>query len=359
MGRSLTVGSTTITDASDCYVIAEIGHNHQGSLEKAKAMMTAAAECGANAVKLQKRDNRTLYVRSMYDKPYDNENSFGATYGEHREALEFGKAEYAALKEHCRMLGVDFFATAFDFRSADFLAEFDMPAYKLASGDLKNIPLLTYVARIGKPMIISTGGATMEDIRRAYDAVMPINRQLCILQCTAAYPAEAEDLHLNVITTFREAFPDVTVGLSDHYNGISMALVAYVLGARVIEKHFTLNHTWKGTDHAFSLEPVGFTKMVRDLRRARAALGDAKKQILPNETNPLIKMGKSLVAATNLPAGHVLARADIAIKSPAGGLPPYELDKLVGKKLTRAVEADHALQLADVTEADRVAAAAR
>lgn len=351
MGRSLTIGRATITDASDCYVIAEIGHNHQGSLEKALALITAAAEAGANAVKFQKRDNRSLYTKAMYDKPYENENSYGPTYGAHREALEFGRDEYEAMLGHARALGVDLFATAFDFASADFLRDFDVPAYKLASGDLKNIPLMRHVASFQRPMIISTGGATMEDIRRAYDAVMPINRQLCILQCTAAYPAEAEDLHLRVITTLREAFPDATVGLSDHYNGISMAVVAYVLGARVIEKHFTLNHTWKGTDHAFSLEPLGFGKMVRDLRRARMALGDGVKRVLPNETAPLVKMGKSLVAARSLSAGHVLRREDVAIKSPAGGLPPYELELLVGKRLVLAVEEDHAFQAADVATA--------
>lgn len=356
MGRSLTVGETTITDDGDCYVIAEIGHNHQGSLEKALSLVSAAAECGANAVKFQKRDNRTLYVRSMYEKPYENENSFGATYGEHREALEFGKAEYSHLKRHATELGIDLFATAFDFKSADFLEDLDVPAFKIASGDLKNLPLLKYVATFNKPMMVSTGGATIDDIRRMYDAIMPINRQLCILQCTAAYPAEAEDLHLRVINTFREAFPDATVGLSDHYNGISMAVVAYVLGARVIEKHFTLNHTWKGTDHAFSLEPVGFTKMVRDLRRTRVALGDGKKTVLAKETNPLIKMGKSLVAARDLPAGHVLTGADVAIKSPAGGLPPYEIEKLLGKRLTRSVETDQAFEYADVAEPERVRA---
>lgn len=349
MSRSLKLGQTVVSDESDCYVIAEIGHNHQGSLEKALQLITAAAESGASAVKFQKRDNRSLYTKATYDKAYESENSYGPTYGAHREALEFGHTEYEVICKHAASLGVDLFATAFDFKSADFLAGFNMPIYKIASGDLKNVPLLKYVAKIGKPMIVSTGGATMEDIRRAYDAIMPINNQLCILQCTAAYPAEAEDLHLRVISTFREAFPDVTVGLSDHYNGISMALVAYVLGARVIEKHFTINHTWKGTDHAFSLEPVGFSKMVRDLRRARVSLGDGQKRILPNETNPLVKMGKSLVAERDLPVGHVLSQADIAIKSPAGGLPPYELEKLLGKKLNKAVSLDHPLQLSDVS----------
>jgi sialic acid synthase len=358
MARSLTVGSHTITDESDCYVIAEIGHNHQGSVEKAKALIASAAECGADAVKFQKRDNKSLYVRAMYDKPYDSENSFGSTYGAHREALEFGRDAYVELQQCAREHNVDFFATAFDFKSADFLEALHVPAFKIASGDLRNIPLLQYVARLGKPMIISTGGATLQDVRRAYDAVIGINTQLCILQCTAAYPAEAQELHLRVIDTLRREFPNVTVGLSDHYNGISMASVAYVLGARVIEKHFTLNHTWKGTDHAFSLEPEGFRKLVRDLRRVRSALGDGVKRVLPNETNPITKMGKSLVASRGLKEGHVLREEDIAIKSPGGGLHPYDLPRLIGQRLVRALDADHTIQLQDVADPARIPAAA-
>jgi len=358
MRRSLTVGRSTITDDSDCYVIAEIGHNHQGDLDKALTLIKAAAECGADAVKFQKRDNKSLYVRSMYDKPYENENSYGATYGEHREALEFGWAEYAEMMKFAKELGVDCFATAFDVTSADFLRDFDVPAYKIASGDLKNLPLLKYVAKNGKPMIISTGGATMPDVQRAYDAIMPINKQLCILQCTAAYPAEAEDLNLRVIATLRNTFPGVTVGLSDHYNGISMAVVAYVLGARVIEKHFTLNHTWKGTDQAFSLEPAGFRKMVRDLRRTRVSLGDGTKAPLAKEANALVKMGKSLVADRNIEAGHCLTEADIGIKSPGGGLPPYEIDNLIGKRVLRALFADELFTLEHVAEASHVSRSA-
>ena len=143
----------------------------------------------------------------MYDKPYDNPNSFGATYGEHREALEFGWDEYKELQDYAREIGVTMFSTAFDFPSADFLAKLDIPAFKIASGDLKSIPLLTYIAKFQKPMILSTGGGTMEDVNRAYDAIMPINQQLCLLQCTAGYPAAFEELNLRVITTFRERFP--------------------------------------------------------------------------------------------------------------------------------------------------------
>jgi sialic acid synthase len=361
--RQLTVDGVQIGDDAPCYVIAEIGHNHQGEVKKAKQLIHSAHEWGANAVKLQKRSNRTLYTRAYYEQPYDNEFSFGATYGEHREALELGADEYLELQRYARELGITFFATAWDFESADFLADLDMPAYKFASGDLKNTPLQRYVAQIGKPMFLSTGGGTIEDVERAVDTILPINDQLCVLQCTAAYPAAAEDLNLRVITELRRRFPELVIGLSDHQNGIAMALVAYMLGARVIEKHFTLDHAGKGTDHAFSLMPDGLRRLVRDLHRIPDALGDGVKRPLPVEEKPLEKMGKKLVAARRLGDGHVLAAEDLAIKSPAdGGLPPYELDRLVGMRLRRTLQADENVTLADVepvAEQAEVHAAAR
>ncbi|HET6577145.1 MAG TPA: N-acetylneuraminate synthase family protein [Gemmatimonadales bacterium] len=338
--RSLAIDGVRLTDDSDCYVIAEVGHNHQGDLDKCKELFRVAKECGVDAVKLQKRDNRSLYTRAMYDKPYDNENSFGATYGEHREALEFGRDEYQELQRFARDVGVTFFATVFDIPSADFMVRLDVPAYKIASGDLKTTPLLRHVAGFGKPMIVSTGGATAEDIARAYDTIAPINPQLAFLQCTAAYPASPEELNLRVIATLRAAYPELVIGLSDHENGIAMAVAAYVLGARIIEKHFTLNHTWKGTDHAFSLEPIGMRKLVRDLRRTREALGTGIKCPLPAEQRPLVKMGKKLVAAGPLGAGHVLTAADVAMRSPGDGLPPYLLDQVLGRTLTQPLQPD-------------------
>jgi sialic acid synthase len=272
--RTLRIGDVDISDDGDSLVIAEIGHNHGGSVESAKQLFAAAKQAGAHAVKLQKRDNATLYTRELFHKPYENENSYGSTYGEHREALELGRAEYEELKSYAAELGVVFFSTAFDRRSADFLAELDMPAYKIASADLINTPLLRHVAQLGKPMILSTGGATLDDVRRGYDTVAEINPQVALLQCTAGYPAEWHELDLRVITTYRDLFPEAVVGLSSHDNGIAMAVAAYVLGARIVEKHFTLNRALKGTDHKFSLEPTGLRKMVRDLQRTRVALGD-------------------------------------------------------------------------------------
>ena len=341
--RTLRIEDVEISDSSDCYVIAEIGHNHQGSVEKAKEMFDVAKASGAHAVKLQKRDNPSLYTREFFDKPYENENSFGPTYGLHREALEFDRVQYQELIDYSRAIGVTFFATAFDLPSADFLAELDMPAYKIASGDIDNIPLLRHVAEFGRPMVMSTGAATLDDVRRAHDCVAEINPELAVLQCTAGYPAAWDELDLRVIETYRDLFPETVIGLSSHDNGISMSVVAYTLGARIIEKHFTLNRAMRGTDHRFSLEPQGLEKMVRDLERTRIGLGDGIKKMYTSESEPKKKMGKKLVAAADLPAGHVLRPEDLAQKSPGDGLPPYEADRLVGCTLRHPVSRDSAL----------------
>jgi sialic acid synthase len=345
LAATLKIGAHEIGDRQPCYVIAEIGHNHQGSLDKARELFREAKLAGAHAVKLQKRDNRGLYTRAAYNKPYDNENSFGATYGEHREFLELGMKEYRELQRYAAELGVDFFATAFDMASADFLGELGMPAFKIASGDVKSIPLLKHVASFGKPIVISTGGALVDDVQRAYDTIMAINPQLGILQCTAGYPAAFEELDLRVVSQYRERFPGAVIGYSGHDNGIAMPVAAYVLGARIVEKHFTLNRAMKGTDHAFSLEPVGLRKMVRDLERTHKALGDGQKKIYESEKAPIIKMGKSLVVARDLPAGHVLTKDDIVMKSPGGGIPPYELDDILGRITLKALYEDDFLSL--------------
>ena len=349
--RELTIDGVRIADDTDAWVIAEIGHNHQGSVENAKELFAEAARCGANAVKLQKRDNRSLYTAEFFNRPYENENSYGPTYGLHREALEFDRAQYQELKAFAADIGITFFATAFDFASAELLAGLDMPAYKIASGDLTNTPLLQFVAELGKPMIVSTGGGTLDDVRRAYETVAEINPQIGLLQCTAGYPAEWAELDLRVIETYRQLFPEVVVGYSGHDNGIAMPLAAYVLGGRIVEKHFTLNRAMKGTDHVFSLEPVGLRKLVRDLKRARVALGDGAKTAHPSEADPIKKMGKKIVAARTLPAGHVLRREDVALKSPAdGGLPPYELDAVIGRMLRHPLVEDAAFTFDDLEE---------
>ena len=359
MNRKFVMGDKVITQDSVGYVIAEIGHNHQGNMDTAKAMFRAAVEAGAHAVKLQKRDNRALFTSEMYDSPYNSENAYAPTYGTHREALEFNREQYAELKAYAEEIGILFFSTAFDRPSADLLQSIDLPAYKIASGDISNTPLLKHVASFGKPMIVSTGGATMEDARRAYDAIMPINTNLCIMQCTSGYPPPYEQLNLRVIETFMEAFPDIVIGFSSHDSGIAMPLVGYMLGARVFEKHFTMNRAWKGTDQAFSLEPMGLRRVVRDLERTHTALGSGQKTPYESETKPLNKMVKRMVAIRDLPAGHVLSEADIDYKIPVeskitpNALQPFWVDYFVGKTLKTAVPAEEVIGWVEIGEQPR------
>jgi sialic acid synthase len=290
--RELIIDGTRIADDTDCYVIAEIGHNHGGSVEKCKELFDAAKWAGANAVKLQKRDNRHLYTDEYFNRPYDSEHSYGNTYGAHREALEFNWDQYVLLKCYAEAIGLTFFATAFDVPSADFLADLKVPAIKVASGDLKNTKLLWHVASKRIPIILSTGGGDFDDVMNARMGI-DHGTPLAILHCTSGYPASYDELNLNVIPAFRKRFGWSVIGWSGHDTGIAMAPVAYALGARIIEKHFTLDRSSKGTDQAMSLEPHGFRSMVENLKLCRRSLGDGVKRRYASEVAPLAKQWKN------------------------------------------------------------------
>lgn len=295
--REFFIGQQRIADDAPCYVIAELGHNHGGDVNAALALIKAAARAGASACKLQKRDNATLYSQALLEQPYENENSFGATYGEHREALEFGVGEYVMCRSMAARLGVACFATAFDETSADFLMRLDVPAIKIASGGLTDVPLLQHVAGLGVPIILSTGGGAFEDVDRAVNLLSAGRSPFALLHCTAAYPVlNYAELNLLAIVEMRARYPETVIGWSGHDSGIAMALVAYAYGARLIEKHFTLNRALKGTDHAFSLEPAGLRKLTRDLERAHVASGDGVKRLYDSERKPLAKMRRVLTA---------------------------------------------------------------
>jgi sialic acid synthase len=287
MSRELVIDGTIINDSSDCYVIAEVGQNHCGSLDLCKKLFDAAKWAGCNAVKLQKRDNKTLYTEEFYNSPYNSENAFGATYGEHREALEFDFRQYELLKAYAESIGLTFFATAFDIPSADFLAALKVPAIKIASGDATNIRLLEHVWKWKTPLIISTGGLNDGD-----DILRLIGPSTAVLHCTSGYPAKYEELNLRCISMLRD-YPQTVIGWSAHDTGIAMAPVAYALGARIIEKHFTLDRSMKGTDQAMSLEPGAMKKMIENLKLCRLALGDGIKRQYPSEIDSLKKQRKN------------------------------------------------------------------
>lgn len=286
--RELTLAGRVISDDAPCYVIAELGNNHGGDPAVAESMVREAKRYGADAAKLQTRDNERLYVRARLDAPYQNENSFGPTYGAHRAALELTPGCRAALGATGRDLGITVFSTVFDERSADACAAGGFPAVKIASGGLTDAPLLRHVAAFGLPVLVSTGGGTLDDIDCAHAILGDCPHAL--LHCVASYPLKPQDANLRMILTLRDRYPDTVIGYSCHSPGIAFSLIAYAFGARIIEKHFTLDRAAKGTDHAFSLEPKGLATLVEDLGKVRVALGDGVKRFLECERAPIAKM---------------------------------------------------------------------
>ncbi len=341
----LKIGKKKFNLKNKPFVIAEIGHNHKGSIKIAKDLIKAAKDAGADAVKFQKRNNKELYTKKMFDQPYDHPNSYGATYGIHREALEFNKKQYKNLKKYAEKLKIIFFATPFDFSSVNFLEDVGVPCYKMASADLTNIPLQKYIAKTKKMIFLSTGGGNFADIQRAYKNIRKYNKNLAILHCTASYPADVNDMNLNILNQLNKLFPKTILGLSDHENGIDAAPLAYMMGARIFEKHFTLNRAWKGTDQSFSLEPQGLKKLIRNLKRIPFILGSNNKKLLNSEKVPIRKMAKSIVAVNNLKKGYKIKYKDLAFKSPGGGLKPYQYNLILNKKIKKNIHKDEQLNI--------------
>ena len=330
-----------------CFFIAEIGNNHQGDLNLAKKMVIAAKNSGASAVKFQKRDNRNLMQRELAYQPYQNRNSFGANYLEHREAVELSIQDFFDLKAFCEMNEILFFATPFDAESLEQLTSIYCELFKVASADIVNTELLKKISQKGKPIILSTGGATIKEVDEAVELIQSYNLPLSVLQCTAVYPCDTSDMNLNVLRTFETRYENITLGISDHQSGISMALIAYMLGARVFEKHFTLHRSWKGTDQAFSLEPEGFRKMVRDITAIDSALGSTEKTLLPVENDAIFKMRKSIVLKEFKSKGEVLNRNDLEFKCPGNGMTVNKMKDILGRTAVRNLPAGTVLSRND------------
>ena len=284
--RQWTLCGRRVADDEPCLVVAEIGNNHQGQVALAHQLIDMAADCGAHAVKLQRRHNVTLYTPALLAQPYDNPVSFGPTYGLHREALELPIADYPALIGHAHERGLAFVCTAFDEASVEDLVRVGVDAIKVASGGITDGPLVRAAAATRLPVILSTGGCDEGHILLAHTWAP----EAVLLHCTASYPCAFEELNLRYLERLTRLFPETVIGWSGHDNGIAMSMVAYVLGARIIERHITLNHTMKGTDHAFSLERPGLQKLCRDLARAHVALGDGVKRYYASERAPIAKM---------------------------------------------------------------------
>ena len=335
-----------IGDEEPTFIIAEVGQNHNGSMVIARELIDNIAFHKADSVKFCKRDIPSELTKAAYDQPYYGPQSFGKTYGKHRECLELSKLQYKELQIYAESKGPIFFATACDAKSVEDLEEVGVPLYKVASRDLTNLPLLDVIARTGKPVILSSGMDAMEEIGEALDTVRRHHNKIVLLQCTSSYPTAYREVNIRVMRTLRQEF-DVLVGMSDHTVGIMAPVVAAAMGAVVVEKHVTLARHMKGTDHACSLEPDGLRRVVRDIRHMEEAMGDGVKRVTENVAGARRKLCRSLVSKVAIPAGTVLAEEMLCLKSPGGGLLWRERGQVVGKRARRDIPADVTLAEAD------------
>jgi sialic acid synthase len=335
-----------IGDDQACFIIAEVGQNHNGSMEVARELIDNIAFYKADAVKLCKRDIPSELTKEGYNKPYPGPQSFGDTYGKHREFLELSKDQYKELKKYAEEKKVIFFSTACDMKSVDDLEDVGVTLYKVASRDVTNIPLLDYMARTYKPVIMSCGMNTMQEIKEAMDTIRKHHNNIILLQCTSSYPTPYEDVNIKAINTLRKEF-DVLTGMSDHTIGIMVPVVAAAMGAVVVEKHITLARHMKGTDHSSSLEPEGFKRVVRDIRNMEVAIGDGIKEVSQNIISARSKLCRSLVSKAEIKKGTILTEEMVCLKSPGTGLLWRERAQVVGKKAARDIPADVTLFVDD------------
>jgi N,N'-diacetyllegionaminate synthase len=332
------------------FIIAEAGVNHDGHPERALLLVDAAADAGADAVKFQTFDATEVTTRSAPKADYQNLRTDPAeSQQEMLKKFELSDEVYHQLIERCADRGVEFLSTPFDVASIARLERFGVRAFKLASGELTNLIMLRELARLGKPVYMSTGMATLDEVREGARVLTDAGVKTTLLHCTSAYPTASDQVNLRAMKTMADAL-GLPVGYSDHTTSIHISAAAVALGAVVIEKHITLDRTLPGPDHAASLEPAGFALMVRGIREVELALGDGVKVPMVSEMSTRAIARRSLVAAESLAAGRRLEARDLRAKRPGTGISPMELDRIVGRTLSRAVQKDQLLDFADLSE---------
>lgn len=317
------------------FIIAEIGNNHNGSIQKAKLMIDKAIDIGVDAVKFQMRHIEEVYRSKSLSRQGDD---LGTEYVlDLLDKFELSQVEHRELSEYCKERNILYMCTPWDLKSIDVLESFNVKAYKVASADLTNIPLINKLCETKKPLILSTGMSSVEEIKFTTDFLNKKNASFALLHCNSTYPAPIQDINLNWINSLREIHS--IVGYSGHERGINVSLAAVSLGAQIIERHFTLDRNMEGPDHAASLEYKEFKNLVKGCREIEQALGDGKtKKISQGEMINRENLSKSLVASRELKKGHILKEKDIKILSPGQGLSPQMLDQLIGKKLNRNMQ---------------------
>lgn len=334
-----------------CIVIAEAGVNHNGSLDLAYRLIDAAVEAGADFVKFQTFRAEALVTRAAPKADYQKRSTDRAeSQFDMLKRLELPQSAFRELAAYCATKHIGFLSTPFDIESAHFLASLGMSAFKVSSGDLTNTPFLRELASFGLPMILSSGMATLGEIEQAVETLETAGipaEKLTLLHCTTEYPAPPQEVNLRAMHTLRAAFPEATIGYSDHTEGIDISIASAALGAQVVEKHFTLDRSMEGPDHKASLEPQELALMVASIRRIESALGDGRKRPTASELPNRLIARKSIVAARPIAKGELFSTDNLSVRRPGSGLSPTQWDLVIGQPAPRDYQQDEPLQSND------------
>jgi N,N'-diacetyllegionaminate synthase len=328
------------------YIIAEAGVNHNGSIEIAKNMVDSAKESGADCIKFQTFVSEKIVsknaVKAEYQKQHTNseENQLDML-----KKLELSFEEFVELSDYCKMREIEFLSTGFDFDSIDFLNSLGMEKWKISSGDITNLPYLIKIAKLNKPVILSTGMSTMEDITAAINVLKENGSgEITVLHCTTEYPTPYEDVNLTAMNTIKNEF-EVPVGYSDHTKGIEIPIAAVAMGATVIEKHFTLDRNMEGPDHKASLEPDELKAMVNAIRNVEIAIGTGIKIPAESEKKNIAIARKSIIANCNIKKGEIFTEENLTVKRPGNGISPMKWFEVIGKPAVRNFEEDELIEI--------------
>ncbi len=327
-----------VGDGEPCFIIAEAGVNHNGDMHMAASLIDVAADAGADAVKFQTFSADRVASASAPKATYQSVTT-AAEESQYAmlKRLELPPHAHSKLIEHCRQRGIMFLSSPFDEQAVDLLDTLGVAAFKVPSGEIVNLPYLRHMARRGRPIILSTGMSTLDEVKTAVTTIRSAgNDQIVLLHCLSNYPADPAEANLRAMSTMKEAC-HCPVGFSDHTQGHAVAIAAVALGACVIERHFTLDRNLPGPDHRASLEPAELAAMIRDIRTTEAALGDGRKVAQPSELENRAVIRKSIAIARDLPAGAVLQSADLTTLRPGTGLAPGLARQVIGRRLRDAV----------------------
>lgn len=345
---NIEIGNRTIGKNFPTFIIAEVGINHNGNIETAKKLIDIASKAGADAVKFQSFIAKNLVTFTANAASYQHKDNSDLKQMDILEKVELGFGELQILKSYSESKDLIFLSTPFDLDSLKLLQELDLVAYKISSGDLTNPILLNEVAKLGKPILLSSGMADIDEIKESIQWIIDNGcNSFGIMQCTSCYPTEQKDCNLNVITSLKNSF-NVPIGFSDHTIDSTAAIVSIGLGAKFIEKHITLDHFLEGPDHQMSMEPNDFLLYVKSIRNAEQILGDGIKKTLPCEQE-VKKLGrKSIVSKRFIPKNHIITKLDLDVKRPGTGISPKFFNDILGKKTKHDLDVDKVLQWDDL-----------